>query len=243
MRRAIAMIELIFAIVVMGLVLMSAPMLLQQAKESTFVSLQQESIAAAASHISIVLSQAWDQGDTNTSLNAPVLIVTNGDSNLEMNASTGKRNGTPRLSNRTFLTPTGGTISASPLSTFGKIDASGDGDGIYNDIDDYSGNDFNLTLIEDANGQGDYIDIGIKINTNVIYSPDSPSGTGTYASGNTIRLDNPFTDTGLSAADTTNIKTISITLTNDVEELNKTIILKAFSCNIGTYRPLERREY
>ncbi len=218
---------------------MSVPILLHQAKKSTFVSLQQESIAAAASHISIILSQAWDQSDVNTSLNSPVLVVSNGDLGLERNTTTGKRNGTPRLSNRTFMIPTGGWLSASPLSSFGKVGAAGDKDGLYNDIDDYSGKDFNLTLIEDTSGQGDYIDVGIRIATDVNYTVDSPTGTGSYTFGNTIRLDSPFT----VATPTTNIKTVTVTLTNDVAELNKTIILKAFSCNIGTYRPLERKEY
>jgi len=44
-RKAIAMIELIFAIVVMGIVMLSAPMLVNKATQSSYVALQQESIA------------------------------------------------------------------------------------------------------------------------------------------------------------------------------------------------------
>ena len=232
MRPAIAMIELIFAIVVMGLTLMTAPMILEQAKRGSFVSLQQESIAAAASHISIVLSRAWDQSDTNASLNAPILTVTNGDSDLDRNITTGQRKGTPKNSNRTFLTPYGGLILSA--STIGI-----DPDGLYNDIDDYSGKTFTLSPVSSANNQGDYIDTTLQIQTTVAYNIDSPTGTTSYATGNSISFDNPFTtDTA-----TTNIKQIVVNLTNTIDELNKTITLKAFSCNIGTYKPLKRKEY
>ena len=233
MRPAIAMIELIFAIVVMGLTLMTAPLILEQAKKSSFVSMQQESIAAAASHISIILSRAWDQNDTNASLNAPILTVTNGDSGLEQNTTTGKREGTPINSNRTFLTPYGGLILAAS-----SIGIAVDGDGLYNDIDDYAGQTFVLKSISSANHQGDYIDTTLKIQTTVAYNIDSPTG-GSYATGSSISLNNPFT----TKAATTNIKQVIVNLTNTIDELNKTITLKAFSCNIGTYKPLKRKEY
>ena len=232
MRPAIAMIELIFAIVVMGLTLMTAPLILEQAKKSSFVSMQQESIAAAASHISIILSRAWDQSDTNASLNAPILTVTNGDSNLEQNTTTGKREGTPINSNRTFLTPYGGLILAA--SSIGL-----DGDGLYNDIDDYADQTFILKSVSSANHQGDYIDTTLRIQTTVDYNIDSPTGSSTYATGNSISFDNPFT----TKTATTNIKQVVVNLTNTIDELNKTITLKAFSCNIGTYKPLKRKEY
>jgi len=231
MRPAIAMIELIFAIVVMGLTLMTAPLILEQAKKSSFVSMQQESIAAAASHISIILSRAWDQNDTNASLNAPILTVTNGDAGLAQNAISGKREGTPINSNRTFLTPYGGLILAA--SSIGL-----DSDGLYNDIDDYADHTFILKSVSSANHQGDYIDTTLRIQTTVAYNIDSPTG-GSYATGNSISFDNPFT----TKAATTNIKQVVVNLTNTIDELNKTITLKAFSCNIGTYKPLKRKEY
>ncbi len=45
-RNGIAMIELIFALLIMGIVLLSSPMLIQQSIKSSFIGIQQESISA-----------------------------------------------------------------------------------------------------------------------------------------------------------------------------------------------------
>ena len=65
LRPAIAMIELIFSIVIMGIVMMSAPMLISTASNSTSVVLQQEGINQAVSRITMMLSYPWDEANTN----------------------------------------------------------------------------------------------------------------------------------------------------------------------------------
>ncbi len=60
-KSGIAMVELIFALVIIGIVLLSAPMLIQQSIRSGNIALQQEAIAAAAAQTSIVLSMHWDE--------------------------------------------------------------------------------------------------------------------------------------------------------------------------------------
>ena len=64
-KRGIAMVELIFAIVIIGVVLLSAPMLIYQASQNNTVALQQEAIAAVAAHTRILLSKHWDEADAN----------------------------------------------------------------------------------------------------------------------------------------------------------------------------------
>ena len=54
-RKAVAMIELIFAIVIMGFALMSIPNLLALSANSGYTSLQQEAIATASADISLLL--------------------------------------------------------------------------------------------------------------------------------------------------------------------------------------------
>ena len=56
-RKAIAMIELIFAIVVIAIVLMSAPTLINQSIKSSFVGFQQESINTVATHLNLILTK------------------------------------------------------------------------------------------------------------------------------------------------------------------------------------------
>ena len=84
MRKGIAMIELIFAIVIMGIVLLSAPTLISTATQSGLVAVQQEAIAASSSEIGMILTRDWDEAGTDETTESPILIVNNGDAELEM---------------------------------------------------------------------------------------------------------------------------------------------------------------
>jgi len=242
MRAGIAMIELIFAIVVMGIVLMSAPMLISTATKSGYVALQQEAIAAASSEIGMILTLHWDGQAVGQDMDAPILS-TAGDTDLNEtldgagNPTIGTRAGTPASSQRSFLTALGGRRSATATTDFGTTP----GDDM-DDIDDFSGGSSTLTAVSSASmGEGDYIDQDINILTTVSYINDTPTG-GSYAgSSSTITLNNPF-NRGAGAGATSNIKLVNIRLTTDntSPELNKTIILNAFTCNIGTYELKER---
>lgn len=241
MRRGIAMLELIFAIVILGIIMMSAPMLIQVATKSAYVAMQQESIAAAASEIGMILTRHWDEEDTDENLSAPIL-KTNGVADLNNERlypdgnGTGVRIGTPVLSQRSFLTSLGGRINATIPSNFtAEVD--------FDDIDDYNGNNSELTVYNSEATEasiGDYIDTDINIQTTVSYIDDTLT-SGTYAgSSETITLNNPFNRTAPTG--TSNIKLVNIRLTTNstTPELEKTIILNAFSCNIGTYALDER---
>jgi len=74
-RKGIAMIELIFAIVVIGIVLMSVPNLVWTAGKSGYVGIQQEAINEAASHLNMIWSYPWDERDTDEKVRAPILHV------------------------------------------------------------------------------------------------------------------------------------------------------------------------
>ena len=193
--------------------------------KSGFVTLQQEAISEASAHISSIMTYAWDENDTNESFIPPVLKVSNGDSELGDDGS-GKRVGTPVESYRKFITSGGFTLDAS--SALGKDT----GDTVEDDIDDFNGESKGLLLVEST--ENDYIDKNVTMTTTVKYMDDSAG-----YDANTI-IFNPF---GNKAA-TTNIKQIFVTLTSasGVDELNKTIVLKAFSCNIGSYY-LERKSF
>ena len=222
-RKAIAMVELIFAIVVIGIALLSVPNLIHQATESGFTTIQQESIAAAASDLSLILSREWDEADTNESLGAPIL--TTATITTSLNARDGGRS-------RVYNTGVGGT----PLT------ASGIGpDGDFDDIDDADGITGSVTLID---GTQDLIDVNIAIATDIDYISDgSSNGPNNWNNSETITFNTTTTPPFATSGTTTNIKRVSITLTSNsgVDELQKTIILNALSANIGSYK-LERRE-
>lgn len=221
-RKGIAMIELIFAIVVIGISLLSIPNLLYTAAESGYTSMQQEAIAAAASDMSLVLTNRWDE--TNTDPRLPAIILTTDSTTTGLTQST-KTN----LKSRTYFSSTGGTMSASDASTFQNPDT---GDIGQDDIDDI----LSITAGHVEDGTQDLIDT-ISLSTTVSYLNDSVSwSTATTA------YDEPFI--AAAPGGTSNVKGIVMTLISGgtTPELQKTIKLKAFSCNIGSYE-LERKEF
>lgn len=230
MRPAIAMLELIFAIVIMAIILMSAPRLISTASKSGFVAIQQESINEAASQVNMIMGYHWDESTANELYLDPILRVTSGDADLDEEGTTGRRLGTPRESYRSFVRSDGVDDLAADTSLGLEANETAE-----DDIDDFSGTTVHLVLVPEATLDTDYIETTtVDINRTIFYSTDTAnynSSTVTY---------NPFTASGA----TTNIKSIAVTLTSSsgVEELDKEITLRAFSCNIGAYK-LEEREF
>lgn len=231
LRPAIAMIELIFAIVIMGIVMMSAPMLISTATQSTYVAMQQEGINQAATQMSIIMGYAWDENDTDDTY-VPILHVTAGTNDLNEVATKARRKGTPNESQRTFI-----FADANTSNLFASTALSSDGAGeVPDDVDDFIG-DISLTHIG-GTASVDYIEkTTVKINTAVRYISDTV--TGGYAQSTIV-----FVPGRTSATGTSNIKEIVVTLTStdtaNADVLAKNIVLRAFSCNIGAYRLKER---
>jgi hypothetical protein len=223
-RKAIAMIELIFAIVVMGIVLLSIPNLISISTSSGFVSLQQEAIATSASHINLIMTKHWDENNT---IDGPILET----NSTTVGLPTAQRGGRVM---RAIVNPAGFTLFATPPTMLGP-----DTNDTFDDMDDADGStmtlrDFNATSIS----SGDMLDTNITINTSVVYVSDALPAAQTYSGSNTIT----FNLTSATMPTTTNIKYITTRLTtnNIATELQKNISLNAFSCNIGTYAPAER---
>ena len=222
LRPAVAMIELIFAIVIMGIVMMSAPTLISTAQQSTTVALQQEGINEAASRLNMILTYAWDEQDTRDTCVPPVLGVTNGDSALNENGTTARRIGSPMQSAyRTFLCD-GARYNASTTLGFDTDDSNASQP---DDIDDFNGATAHLIVESGGSGGADYLEKGtVNIATTVSYASDAAN----YSQSS-------FSFTPNAGMTTTNIKQIDVTLTSisAASELQKTIKLHAFSCNIG----------
>jgi hypothetical protein len=227
-RPAVAMLELIFAIVIMGIVLMSAPMLISTATQSTTVALQQEGINEAASRLNMILTYEWDENDISEECAPPVLHVSAGDSELDEVGTTDRRIGVPQKSDTRTFKCIDQEFNASPIGADG---------GDQDDIDDFD--DTTIHLAEDTTGAGgkDYIEqTTIDIVTDITYVSDDAG----YDS--TTFYYNYDPTAAIAAGDTSNIKSISITLTSTSGEdaLNKTITLHGFSCNIGGFDYAQR---
>ena len=182
----------------------------------------------------MIMGYHWDERSADELFLDPILRVSNGSSDLDAaDANASRRIGTPNESYRSFVRSDGtDDLNASPASSFGTPDSA---EAREDDMDDFQGSS-SLTLIEPSTS--DYVEgsTTININTTVSYNADATAG-GNY-NQSTITF-NPFTASG----GTTNIKQISVTLeSSGPEELNKTIILHGFSCNIGGYK-LEERDF
>lgn len=247
LRPAIAMIELIFALVIMGIVLMSAPQLVSLAQQSGYVSTQQEAIASVASHMSMILSRHWD--NANVPQVRPVTILrTTGDAAIGLGPNSipmavplvnpvGARAGTPTGSwyPRTFL-PTGGgvvvpLVAGAILSEAGEIQA--------NDIDDYHNTAATLMLAQAGAvaGNDNYIDQNFVMTTMVNYVVDTPL-IGNYTGAAIALTYNHNIPPTATPGATSSVKWVNIVLNpaaGTVAELNKQITLNAFSCNIGGF--------
>jgi len=216
-KNAIAMIELIFALVIMGIVLMSAPMLMQQSIKSSNVALQQEAIVAAASQTAIVLSMHWDENNGN---------IAAGESPI-LDANRSSFHFPPKgLSGVTGRNTKKGSVTVSPSTLGTDINETTHID--FDDVDDYHNSSFGLMLF---NGEsttadiGEYVDTSVVINTTIRYTKE----------------DNVLVN--ITTGSFSNIKAIQVRLTSNLDEhdvnytaeLEKDITFKAFSCNIGTY--------
>ena len=242
------MIELIFALVIMGIVLMSAPMLINQSIRSGNVGMQQEAIAAAASQVGIILSLHWDEnGDNNLAGVSPMMNINRAPFDLVTNGLNRYPRGLlPNVSGR--RSPDLVSISPVTFFNFGKDESTNpdrnESDfSKFDDIDDYHNSNFGLMVFNNevtTSDVGDYVDVNLTMNTQINYTQDRVINAGdttlTLING-TLSLNNNINSSDLGAI--SNIKFIHINLTSNsgVAELDKDITMKAFSCNIGTTTP------
>ncbi len=222
LRPAIAMIELIFALVVMGITLLSVPLVVNESIKSSTVAMQQEAIAAAGSQLGLILTQKWDARDGNETGRSGIVNVVGGAAALDI----AFRDLNSSYSTRTFNTLVGYT-DATPAAALGQEGP------FFDDIDDFHDQNMTLTLYGTesemlANNKGEYLDMTITMANRVVYGVDN---TPNYAN-NPVVFNNPFT----SAATSTNIKLVSVQLTSNtgISEHDKSIFLSAFACNVGT---------
>lgn len=213
LRTAIAMIELIFAIVVMGIVLMSAPTLIgvatKSGKSGSLASFQ-ESITETSSLIKLITTRYWDQNDTNNS--SPL---------LQRGIGVSITDPFPGRVSRKRVDGSGNLLLMSNIgSDTNEIN--------NNDMDDFNGFSTTITLTTGApttlQGITDYIDFDVNLTAQVQYGKLGTPG------------DEPFSAGGLGGLHTRrNTKLITVTLTSP-HFPDKNISLSTFSCNIGSYQ-------
>ncbi len=217
MRKAASMIELIIAIVVMGIAVMTLPLLLSQTQNNNAYAMQQEVILAARTKLGDTLTYRWDE---NSLQNDRIgVLVTQGDSDLNATVDTIRRVGHVKGNKRRkFFADLNSSTSVANLGSDG---------GDLDDIDDIN----NQTTFLSPSSEVTSLDYRFKdfnITTTVVYVDDN-------ASYNDQNLTFTFKKIGVNH--TTNIKLLTIkVIGNSIIPF----VLRSYSCNIGESELLRR---
>ena len=221
MRPAVSMIELIFAIVVIGIAIMTVPAMLTQSSKAVLISTQQEAILAGTTKMGNILSHAWDVNQTDGVRNggyAKVVRASNGDSALDVNTTTLRRVGHFEGDRRRRGYSDVGSTNAQITNVGNRH------------IDGFIGSD---TLVVGGGG-GDYLR-GYDTNTTVYFISDN-------ASYGDVNISIALSDT-VAPLIPTNIKFINTIVTDTDGDDDVRISLFAFSSNVGQTGLLQRAIY
>jgi len=233
MRRGISLIELVLAIVVIAISVMSVPMMLQQGAKSDNFSMMQEAILAARTKMGNVLSYQWDDNardGNNTEGRLRALDVANGDGQLDRNNTyyderrIGHVFGDLRRKMMASVTYPSGSVDAniSDLNDFDGLSSSLAGSGASTPTDTY-----------------DYLDRDLNLTTHVYYISDALVAGNDYNQTVINFVFDPSTKTTVTTPllSSTNIKMIEL----DVSSENyQNFLFRAFSCNLGEVDLLEK---
>jgi len=232
MRKAVSLVELVFAIVIIGIAAMSFPLILTQTGSNIKIALQQEAILNAKSYAGIALSYPWDENtvsssdgrfmvlDTTASTTANDAFNTTGDNTRvgHIKDSFGRR--AVLIDGNTGLT----------ITPTAKSDGEW-GNAALDDFDDFDGQTQNLAVTLDTL---DYI-LDFALSSTVTYVSDTLT-TGNYGDQNIA-----FNFSTGAVGDNTNIKMVEVKAVNAARNID--IGLRAYSSNIGDYVLLEKENW
>jgi len=209
-RKAASMLELVIAIVVMGIAVMTLPMLLLKTQNNNEYTLQQEIILAARTKMGDTLTYRWDE---HSLINDKIFVlVTNGDSELNVSSDGIRRIGHVKGDKRRkFFNDLN---SSTPVANLGPEG------GDLDDIDDFDGKTDTLQIGSQVTSL-DYHYTDFNLTTKVVYISDNAN----YSNQN---LNFTF-DTNASAT-TSSIKMLTLEVKGPN---NIPFKIRSYSCNIG----------
>lgn len=223
MRKAVSLIELIIAIVVMGIAVMSLPLILTQTQSNNALALQQEAILSTKAKIGFISSYPWDENSWDgTGSIFRVLDTTNSASADNAFATADiRRIGHIQTDKRRRLWD---VEHANRAPNNNEVTAAS----TENDIDDFHNHNDDINITDPT--QMDYI-FALTMNPEIFYLRDSLSA-GNYLNSNTIQFDFNATNTETNTSRPTNIKMITVrTVSQAGNDIN--VSLRSFASNIG----------
>jgi hypothetical protein len=232
MRKGISLIELVLAIVVVAISVMSVPMMLQQGAKNDNFSMMQEAILAARTKMGNILSYQWDDNardGNNSEGRLRVLDVYNGNSALD-------RNNTYYDERRIghVFGDLRRKMMATPTYPSSNVDTN------ISDINDFDGLSATLawSAASTATDNFDYLDRDLNLTTHVYYISDTPVGGTDYNSTTISFALDPSTKSSITNnANSTSIKMVELEVTSTNYQ---TFVFRTFSCNLGEVDLLEK---
>lgn len=205
-KSAFSMIELIFAIVIIGITVISLPMVNQVISQGTESNLVQEAIFASSAEINQVLSYRWDENSIqNNDIISKVIWTSSSDCDTSTKLRSGHINAP--LHRRCLDDNTTGITAAASLGLDTGESTTADSD----DIDDFNG-DAKSIFIDNSGG-------GTIVSSKGYKNDYNSTITVSY-----VNFDPDFTANN-------NIKKVTITISDTSG--NAITRLRAFSANIG----------
>lgn len=216
MRKAASMLELVIAIVVMGIAISALPLILTQSQNSNALALQQEAIMATKAKISYILAYEWDANsyDENASVSRVLDTTSSATAHDAFDTTSTRRIGHVEADKRRRLKNLL-DVDRNTSITDNRIA------GTPSDIDDFDYvPDENISI----SNQDDYI-FSLLLNPVVSYISDGNSTLNYNASS----IEFNFNTTPITT-NPTNIKMITVHTTG---ENGMNITLRAYASNIG----------
>jgi prepilin-type N-terminal cleavage/methylation domain-containing protein len=229
MRKAVSLIELIIAIVVMGIAVMSLPLILTQTQSNNALALQQEAILSTKAKIGFISSYPWDQNSWDGTGGIFRVLDTSASPSADNAFATAdiRRIGHIQTDKRRRLWDVGHANRA-PNN---EVTAAPNED----DIDDFDSHDDNITIADPT--QMDYI-FELTMTPEIVYLRDSLSANN-YLNSRTIQFDFNAINTETNTSRPTNIKMITVRTVSQVgNDVN--VSLRSFASNIGQSKILKR---
>ncbi len=222
------MIELIVAIVVIGITFMSVPLIMSETERSVETSVHQEAVMAGLSQMVNIMSYKWDENETNESLNGGYAKVL--DTFHTKTLECREINGT-RMRRGHFQEDYRRKCYNEERNATAPANLGSDG-GDMDDIDDINYK-YTSLLSGTDNNESDYKQ-NYKIQISVVYVEDDLSNGNDYNDTeiegvvNTFLINKP-----------TSIKMIETTISSDTSDTK--VVLRSFAANVGEVRYFSKR--
>jgi prepilin-type N-terminal cleavage/methylation domain-containing protein len=231
-RKGFTLIELIFAIVIVAIIVLSIPMMNLINAKATEGSISQEAVFASSAKLMQTLSFPWDENSSDieqilegATVLSGVVKIPSGTASLDFN-NTVCRPGL--IARRCRVDQNGWEVNVSNLGNDYPS-------ALIRGLDD-SGGESNVSGTSSEGYKSQY-----RMVTNVTYVSDNTSTGGAidYNATNPLVADR-FIFSNVTSATKTNLRLITISTFRPDDDVNPVTVLRAYGANIGEIKPYRR---